>query len=68
MHVNLRVNEVDLKTKECAHDLSSGDVKIPRVCMHELVHKSLARGCVLHIIDEESVDDEVLTNGDQPTS
>ena len=28
--------------------------------MHEFVHKSLARGCVLHIIDEESVDDEVL--------
>ena len=57
VHVDLRVDVVDLKTKECRHDLPPGDLKVPGVCMHELVHESLARGCV----DEESMDDEVLT-------
>ncbi len=60
--MDLRINVVHLKSNEGALHLVSRDFEITRVCLHEFNHEVLAGVCVLHVVDEEPMDDEVLAN------
>ena len=44
----------------CVILVGTSDLKVMEIGLHELIHEDLARGSMLHIVNEEAMDDEVL--------
>ena len=49
-----------LEPDEALHERTTGDIEVPCIGLEKLVHEPLARWDALDVVDEESVNDEIL--------